>query len=185
MNQRNALLCLQPWRMRVAAFAVALAAMPAGATEITDFSKLVRSRFVHCAFYKQYDVDPVSGDPIMVEGRGNALIHFQGMDPAQGQAFAIYTRMAGRREVQMRHTAKAIHFIDNVGGMYLLTTVHNCLDHDDRRGLCVTYGATHARVFDPAVVRDPDAVYEKIKAGAEPGFCDHSFLGIQEAAKSP
>ena len=30
------------------------------------------------------DVDPVSGDPIMVEGRGNALMHFQGMDPAQG-----------------------------------------------------------------------------------------------------
>ena len=103
---------------------------------------------------------------------------------ARQQAFAIYTRMAGRRDVQMRHTAKAVHFIDNVGGMYLLTTVHNCLDYDDRHGVCLTYGATHARVFDAAVVRDPDAVYEKIKAGAEPGFCDHSFIGIQEAAKS-
>lgn len=185
MNKRNALSCLQPWRLLIASGAIALAALPAAANETADFSKLVRSRFVHCAFYKKYDVDPVSGDPIMVEGRGNALMHFQGMDPAQGHAFAIYTRMAGRRDVQMRHTAKAIHFIDNVGGMYLLTTVHNCLEHDDRRGLCVTYGATHARVFDPAVIRDPDAVYEKIKASAEPGFCDHSFLGIQEASKSP
>ena len=184
MKRPLASLCLQPARRTVAAVAVLLAAWPVGATEPVDFSKLVHSRFVHCAFYKKYDVDPVNGDPIMVEGRGNALMHFQGMNEAQEQAFAIYTRMAGRRDVLMRHTAKAVHFIDNVGGMYLLTTVHNCLDYDARHGVCLTYGATHARVFDAAVVRDPDAVYEKIKASAEPGFCDHSFLGIQEAATS-
>jgi len=150
----------------------------------TDFGNLARSSFVHCAFYKNYDTDPATGDPIMVEGRASALMHFQAIDVTQGTARAIYTRMAGRREVVVRHTAKAIHFIDNVAGMYLLTTVHNCLDFDDRRGVCRTYGASHARVFDPAVLQDPDAVHEKIRSAAEPGFCDHSFIGIQEAAKS-
>ena len=136
---------------RVSPVALLLAAVGAcagtAAAEPTDFSRIARSRFVHCAFYKKYDVDPANGDPIMVEGRGNALMHFQGMNEAQEQAFAIYTRMAGRRDVVMRHTAKAVHFIDNVGGMYLLTTVHNCLDYDARHGVCLTYGATHARVL--------------------------------------
>ena len=173
---------LQPLRrLWLAALACGLA-LPAPAAEHTDFSKLAKSRYVHCAFYRQYDTDPATGDPIMVEGRANSLMHFQGIDAANQTARAINTRMAGRREVAVRHTAKAIHFIDNVAGMYLLTTVHNCLDFDDKRGLCVTYGASQVRLFDPTVMQDPDAVYERIKASADPGFCDHSFIGIQEAA---
>lgn len=163
---------------------VAALALPAVSAERGDFSNLARSRYVHCAFYKNYETDPVNGDPIMIEGRSNSLMHFQGIDEAHETAHAIYTRMAGQRDVLVRHTAKAIHFIDNVAGMYVLTTVHNCLDYDEKRGLCVTYGASLARLFDPAVIRDPDAVYEKIKASAEPGFCDHSFIGIQEASKA-
>lgn len=174
----------QPLSQFTAALVAAALVLPAFAAERGDFSNLARSRYVHCAFYKNYETDPVSGDPILIEGRSNSLMHFQGIDEAHETARAIYTRMAGRRDVVVRHTAKAIHFIDNVAGMYLLTTVHSCLDYDEKRGLCVTYGATHARVFDKAVLQDPDSVYEKIKASAEPGFCDHSFIGIQEAAKS-
>jgi hypothetical protein len=174
---------MHPLRMALAAVVTAATIVPAAA-ERTDFTNLARSRFVHCAFYKNYETDPATGDPIMVEGRANALMHFQAIDEAHESARAIYTRMAGRREVVVRHTAKAIHFIDNVAGMYLLTTVYSCLDFDDKRGICVTYGASHARVFDSAVLQDPDAVHEKIKASAEPGFCDHSFIGIQEASKS-
>jgi hypothetical protein len=162
----------------------AAVALPAASADRNDFTNLARSRYVHCAFYKNYDTDPINGDPIMIEGRADALMHFQGIDEAHETARAIYTRMAGQREVVVRHTAKAIHFIDNVAGMYLLTTVHNCLDFDDKRGICVTYGASHARLFDTAVLQDPDGVYEKIKGSAEPGFCDHSFIGIQEASHS-
>ena len=158
-------------------------ACPALAGEATDFSKLARARFVHCAFYKDYDRDPATGDPIMVEGRGDALMHFQNVDEAKASALAIYTRMAGKREVVVRHTPKAIHFIDNVAGMYLLTSVYSCLDYDERRGLCVTYGASHARVFDTEVLKDPDAVSEKIRTIAEPGFCDQSYIGLREAAR--
>jgi hypothetical protein len=166
------------------AFAAAVSAWPALAADHNDFTNLAHSRYVHCAFYKDYDTDPATGDPIMVEGRADALMHFQGIDEAHGTAHAIYTRMAGQRDVVVRHTPKAIHFIDNVAGMYLLTTVYSCLDYDEKRGRCLTYGASHARLFDATVIQDPDAVYEKIKASVEPGFCDHSFIGIQEAAKS-
>jgi hypothetical protein len=31
------------------------------------------------------------------------------------------------------------------------------------------------------VLANPDAVYEALKDSSDPGFCDHSFIGIQEA----
>ena len=38
------------------------------------------------------------------------------------------------------------------------------------------------RRFDARVLREPDKVYEELQALAEPGFCDHSFIHLQEAA---
>jgi hypothetical protein len=60
--------------------------------------------------------------------------------------------------------------------------VHSCLEYDEKRGACVTYGAVNSRLFDAEVLNEPDKVYEKIKNDADPGFCDYSFIGIQEAA---
>ena len=37
------------------------------------FDNLLQSRYVHCAFYKAYDVDTATGDRIMVEGRSHRL----------------------------------------------------------------------------------------------------------------
>jgi hypothetical protein len=154
------------------------------AADRSEFATLAQSRYVHCAFYKAYDTDPATGDPIMVEGRADALMHFQGVDVKNAKARAIYTRMSGLREVTVIQTDKALHFIDNVAGMYVMTTVHSCIDFDDKRGICVTYGAVNSRLFDSSVLNDPDKVYEKIKDEADPGFCDHSFIGVQEASHS-
>ena len=160
-----------------------VAATGASAAERFDSTNLAKSRYVHCAFYKGYETDPATGGPIMVEGRADALMHFQRIDVKNATAQAIYTRMSGRRDVTVIQTDKAIHFIDSVAGMYVLTTVHSCIDFDEKRGLCLTYGAVNARLFDPAVLVDPDKVYEKIKAEADPGFCDHSFIGLREASR--
>ena len=84
--------------MVLTAIAAAIA-LPAVSAERGDFSNLARSRYVHCAFYKNYETDPVNGDPIMIEGRSNSLMHFQGIDAAHETAHAIYTRMAGQRDV--------------------------------------------------------------------------------------
>lgn len=148
-----------------------------------EFTHLAKSRYVHCAFYKSYETDPATGGPIMVEGKADALMHFQGIDVEHAKARAIYTRMSGSRNVTVVQTDRAIHFIDNVAGMYIMTTVHSCLDFDEKRGVCVTYGAVNSRLFDSSVLNDPDKVFEKIRDEADPGFCDHSFIGIQEAAR--
>ena len=39
------------------------------------------------------------------------------------------------------------------------------------------------RHFDSRALTDPDGVFETVRAGADPGFCDYSFIGVQEAAR--
>jgi len=164
---------------RTLAIAALLFASPASA-QSTPFDNLVQSRFVHCAFYKAYEVDAATGDLLMVEGRSSSLTHFQRMDGSRVRQ--ISTRAAGAREVTVVNAAKYLHYIDAVAGMYVLTTVYGCIDRDPRSGTCVTYGAMQSRHFDPRVLSDPDAVYESLKDSSDPGFCDHSFIGVQEAS---
>jgi hypothetical protein len=96
--------------------------MPTLAAERSEFTDLARSRYVHCAFYKTYDKDPVTGGPIMVEGKAHTIMHVEGIDLRNETARAIYTRMTGLRPVIVRQTDKALHFIDYVAGMYVMTT---------------------------------------------------------------
>jgi hypothetical protein len=166
-------------------FALAAAvgfASASGAAEPTDFTNFAKARYVHCAFYKAYEIDPATGGPIMVEGKADSLVHFQNVDVKHSKASAIYTRSSGLHEVTVIQTTKALHFVENIAGMYMMTSVHSCLEFDEKRGACVMYGAVNSRLFDSAVLNDPDKVFEKVKDHADPGFCDYSFVGIQEAA---
>lgn len=144
------------------------------------FANLVQSRYVHCAFYKAYEVDARTGDLLLVEGRSQSLTHFQAI--RGGYARQISTRVAGARSVKVFDGGKYLHFVDHVAGMFVLTTVYGCLDRDPKSGTCISYGATQSRHFDARVLSDPDLVYETLKDVADPGFCDHSFFGMQEAA---
>ena len=164
---------------RVVAAAAVLAALPVQAQNPV-FSSVVQARYVHCAFYKAYDVDRVTGDNVLVEGRSETLTHFQGIDGTRARQ--ITTRTAGAHEVRVAHTGKYLHFIERVAGMYVLTTIYDCIDHD-RHGTCVTYGATQSRHFDARVLSDPDSVYEALRDSSDPGFCDHSFTAVQEATR--
>lgn len=147
-----------------------------------EFDNLVRSIFVHCAFYKEYEVDAETGNLLLVEGKSDSLTHYQGIDAGRERARTINTRMAGARDVRMVQTSKYLHFIDSVAGMYIVTTVYSCLERDERSGVCHTYGAMNARHFDSRVLLDPDKVFEALRESSDPGFCDHSFIGIQEAS---
>ncbi len=172
-------------RCVLAAFAALAALVPAGgfaAESAAAFAQLVKSRLVHCAFYKAYEVDRLTGDLVLTEGRSNSLTHFQQIQG--GEARQISTRMAGSRNVRVVRTDKYLHFIDQLSGMYLLTTVYGCIDQD-RNGVCLTYGATQSRHFDARVLHDPDTVYETLKDNSDPGFCDHSFIGMREASTAP
>jgi hypothetical protein len=166
--------------------AILLAALLAPASAcaadaVSAFANILQSRYVHCAFYKAYETDHPGGDLVLVEGRSETLTHFQAIH--DGQARQISTRVAGSRDVRVISSGKYLHFVDHVAGMYVLTTVYGCLDRDPKSGVCLSYGATQSRHFDSRVLVEPDAVYEALKDSADPGFCDHSFIGIQEASR--
>ena len=172
---------LKAWLLCGAAGWLALgAAAPVPAQGTTEFDNLTRSPFVHCAFYRHYDIDPRTGDRLLVEGLSDSLTHYQRQ--SGGGVRAIDTRRAGARGVQVVRGRKYLHFIERSAGMYVVTTVYACLERDPRTAVCINYGAVNARHFDARVLRDPDTVYEELQARAEPGFCDHSFLNLQEAA---
>jgi hypothetical protein len=164
------------------AAAAASAAEPAPQLAQAQFGNILAARYVHCAFYKAYDADPATGDPVMVEGHSNSLTHFQRI--GGGHALQISTRVAGAHDVRVMDWGKYLHFVDYVAGMYVLTTVYGCIAHDPKTGVCITYGAMQSRHFDPRVLIDPDAVYEEWKADADVGFCDHSFVNVQEATNN-
>jgi hypothetical protein len=153
----------------------------AAASPAAEYDNLVRSPFVYCAFYKSYEVDASTGNLLLVEGKSQSLTHFQRIDLAQQTARSISTRVAGSRNVRVIPTEKYVHFIDSAAGMYTVTTVYSCIERDERRGVCITYGAVNARHFDPRVLIDPDKAFEAIRDSADPGFCDYSFFGLQAA----
>lgn len=157
---------------------LALIAAGSAHAQSTLYDNVVQSRYVHCAFYKAYDLDRATGERLMVEGRSDSLTHFQGI--RGDRARQISTRAAGAREVRVAHTGKYLHFIDGMAGMFVLTTIYGCLERGPR-GTCATYGAMQSRHFDARVLTDPDSVYERLQGSSEPGFCDHSFLGIRDA----
>jgi hypothetical protein len=167
---------------RSAAIAVIAALTPAsaiGSDDVSQYAMLVQSGLVHCAFYRDYEVDKVTGDLVMTEGHSDSLTHFRRIRGSHARQ--ISTRMAGSRDVRVIQTGKYLHFVDQVAGMYLLTTIYGCIDQD-KHGVCLTYGAMQSRHFDPRVLYDPDAVYEALKDHSDPGFCDHSFIGVREAS---
>ena len=156
-------------------------AVPAAAqqAEVAQFENLATSPYVHCAFYRQYEIDPDTGNRLLVEGASNSLTHYQRQN---GRLRSIDTRRAGAREAQLLRGKKYLHFVERSAGLYVVTTIYACLERDARSDMCINYGAVNARHFDARVLRDPDAVFEELQAHAEPGFCDHSFIHLREAA---
>jgi hypothetical protein len=121
----------------------------------------------------------------VVEGEGDALLNFEDIDISYVRARAIYTLIAGQRGVTVIQTSKALHFIDNVSGMYVMTTIYSCLDYYENNK-CVSYGAVNSILSDPTVLTEPNSAFEKIRTDADLGFCDCSFfIGVQEAAHHP
>lgn len=160
------------------------AAVPAAAqqSEFAQFEHLATSPYIHCAFYRQYETDPRTGDRLLVEGASDSLTHYQRQ---HGRLRSIDTRRAGARDAQMIRGRKYLHFVERSAGLYVVTTIYACLERDARSDMCINYGAVNARHFDSRVLRDPDAVFEELQAHAEPGFCDHSFIHLREAARTP
>ena len=143
-----------------------------------DFDELLKSHYIHCAFFRNTGTLENSQD----ERKAQILVHYHGIDKKGESARMISTDSSGARKVRVIRTEHAVHFIEDSVGLFVMTTVFGCNERDRRPGKhhCITYGATNLRLFDTTVLSQPDKVFETYKHLANHGFCDHSFFGAAQ-----
>lgn len=162
---------------RWAAIALVALGTRAHAAAPADFDALVNANGIHCEFFA--DARPADGP---ADGAATAalLVHYNGMNRDRTRARVVSTRGAGSREVVVVRTDKAVHFVDQVAGVFIVTTVFGCNARERRAGAgrCLSYGAANSRHFDASVLWQPDQVFERDRHLASHGFCDHSLFTV-------
>lgn len=154
--------------MRGLALALAFAAAPAAAQDVRD---ALRVGDLVCEF-------PDPGGRSLIEGMLEAprpepmLLVYESVTAASAQVLSSHA--PGRREVQVRATDAAVHFIERVGPSVRVTTLTGCERRTERRGsmTCVRFAARHAWHFDARATSDPDGAYAALPSGAARGRCE-------------
>lgn len=154
--------------MRTLAFALALAAAPAGAQDVRDalgVGELI------CEFDGERGRSLIE-DLVDAPRPAGLLLVYEAVTPATAQVLS--TEAPGRREVLVRATDRAVHFIERVGPSVRVTTLTGCQRQALRRGsmTCVRFAARHAWHFDERAVADPDRAYAGLPSGASRGRCE-------------
>ncbi len=154
---------------RLAACAL-LACLPATAPAADVQDALLAGELI-CEFragYKRSVVADLLGDPPVVE----QMLVYEAV--GRDRAKVVSTRAPGRRPVEVRATANAVHLIERVGPSVLVTTLERCERSTMRRGedTCVRFTARHAWHFDLLALKEPDASLERQPSGAMRGACE-------------
>ena len=155
--------------MRVLALALALAASPfAGAQSVRD--ALAVGDLV-CEFSGEHGRSLIE-DLVDAPRPAGLLLVYASVTP--GAAQVISSEAPGRRDVRVRATDRAVHFIERVGPSVRVTTLTSCQRQALRRGTmtCVRFAAHHAWHFDERTEADPDRVYAELPSGASRGRCE-------------
>lgn len=154
--------------MRALLCALALAAAPAAAQDVRD--ALAVGDLI-CEFdhgYRRSLVADLLGEPPSTD----LLLVYEAVRAESAQVLS--TRTPGRRAVEVRATAKALHFIERVGPSVRVTTLTACERSKRKKGkqTCVRYSAQHAWHFDALAAADPDRAFERLPSGASKGRCE-------------
>lgn len=156
---------------RRAALAAALCATCAGVAQAQDVRDALSAGELICEFragWKRSVIADLLRDPPAVE----QMVVYEAIGP--GGAKVVSTRAPGRRAVEVLATGKAVHLVERIGPSVAVTTLTRCERTAWRRGAetCVRYAARHAWHFDLAVLREPDAAFERLPRGTLAGVCE-------------
>ncbi|MSQ54914.1 MAG: hypothetical protein EXR31_06055 [Betaproteobacteria bacterium] len=154
--------------LRTLAAALLLAPAFAGAAGVQD---ALRAGELICEFkagYKRSVIADMLGDVQPIEQM--LVYEAVGRDTAN----VVSTRAPGRMPVEVRATAKAVHFIERKGPSLLVTTLTRCERSAMKKGeeICVRFAARHAWHFDLLALKEPDASLERQPSGALRGVCE-------------
>lgn len=106
------------------------------------------------------------------DAAADLLLVYEAVGPEAAQVLS--SAAPGRRPVQVRATAKAVHFIERVGPSVRVTTLTRCEQRKWKNGVqaCVRFAAHHAWHFDTLAAADPDGAFARLPTGASPGRCE-------------
>lgn len=175
---------------RALGLAIAVSVLSGGVAPVMaaqkDLDQFVNARSVHCEFFAAVRPADTPAPP-QEEPKPEVLVHYGGLNRERTRAFMLSTRGSGAREAIVLRTDKAVHFVDYAAGVFMVTTVFSCIEREQRTSArhCVTYAATNSRHFDASVFWQPDSVFERYRAQASHGFCDHSFVTNAASARDP
>ncbi|MGH8688590.1 MAG: hypothetical protein ACREVQ_12870 [Burkholderiales bacterium] len=154
--------------MRPLAAALLLATLPAVAG---DLDRALQVGDLICEFGAPGRPSLVA-DLVAAPRRADLLLVYESVTHDSAQV--VSTRVPGRRPVQVRSTAKAVHFIEYDGPSVRVTTLTGC-ERRKWKGeeqICVRFRATHAWHFDMSAASDPDRAFERLPSGAASGECE-------------
>jgi hypothetical protein len=157
-------------------FLMALAASgPLSARDAMD--DLIEARDLICEFQ-------ITGTPRSLLRRltgdetFDMLLVIEAIDPDTGQARAISSTQAGTKSLRYYRTGSAVHFVQDLAGSVVVTTVTGCEKwgrrHDE--AFCVRFRALNSWHFDTSVYRDPDKAFSKLGTSSYHGSCEPWYL---------
>lgn len=154
--------------MRRLAAALALAAAPAAAQGLAD---ALRVGDLICEFGHERGRSLIE-DLVDAPRPPGLLLVYESVGPQSAEVLS--TRVPGRRQVQVRATPSAVHFIERIGPSVRVTTLTGCEQRAVRRGAmtCVRFAARHAWHFDERTAARPDLAYAELPSGAAEGRCE-------------
>lgn len=149
--------------------ALAWAAAPAAAAQ--DLREALEAGDLICEF-EQGERRSLLADLTGEASAAELLLVYESVRPDSAQVLS--SGAPGRRPVRVRATARAVHFIEQVGPSVRVTTLTRCERRKWRNGTqaCVRYAAQYAWHFDALAATDPDRALERLPSGASPGRCE-------------
>ena len=152
--------------------AVLCSTIAAGAAATVSVDELIEARDLVCEFYNVPDWAGAAARFALRE-RADMLMVIENIRSNPGSARAVQTRSTGARPLRRYAGETGVHFVEDLRGSVVVTTLLACEDRKRKSGreVCIRYSATSAWHFDSSVHRDPDAAFRRVAAGMH-GVCE-------------
>lgn len=153
-------------RRVLALLAAALAPLPAAAAAAYD--ALVDAREVICEFQK-------TGAPPKRGREPDMLLVIEGIEAKAQGTRIVSSRSVGAKPVRVYPSDTGVHFVQDVSGSVIVTTVLACNEWKANQGgkrACRRFAAVNTWHFDQSVHRDPDRAFLRLPGTSYSGYCE-------------
>ncbi len=134
--------------------------------------QIIEARDLVCEFYNASDWADAAARFALRE-RADLLLVIESIREDPDSARVVHTRSTGSRSLRRYSGEAGVHFVEDLQGSVVVTTLLACESWKSRGGreVCVRYSAAHTWHIDTGVHRDPDAAFRRLGPGLR-GACE-------------